>query len=478
MNATPSVTAEGVSHVNAPALIRTIGLWSLIIYGVGDMLGAGIYALIGKAAGKMGNALWVAFAASMVAALLTGLSYASLGSRYPRAAGVAYITHRAFHLQFLSYIVGLAVMASGLTSFATQSRTFAGYFWGMVSGEAKPGTALKLTEVNPAIAITIILAFIAVLTFINFWGMREAIWLNILCTFVEVSGLLFIILIGLRFLGGMNYLEVPPVAANSAPGALSIGLTLQGAVLTFYAFIGFEDMLNVAEEVKNPRRNFPIAVMAALGITTLIYMAVSITAVSVVPYAMLGKSDQPLVDVVKVAAPWFPPILFSLIALFAITNTALVNYIMGSRLVYGMARQGLVPRFLGAIHPARRTPHWAILCLMAIVIVLAIGGDISVLAAATSSLLLTVFIIVNGALIVLQHRPNEAKGAFEIPSICPALGIIVCAAILFHVRPTAENPTLLDDPRIIAGILLAGIAALYFIVRPKNITEEVLGELD
>jgi amino acid transporter len=239
-------------------------------------------------------------------------------------------------------------------------------------------------------------------------------------------------------------------------------------VLTFYSFIGFEDMINVAEEVKNPRRNFPIGIMAALAITTVIYMAVSITAVSVVRYADLNASNQPLVEVVKQAAPWFPPGAFSLIALFAITNTALVNYIMGSRLVYGMARQGFVPRALGAVHPLRRTPHVAILMLMVIVIVLALSGDISQLASATSALLLTVFIVVNGALIVLKRRPGEPQGAFEIPAAVPVCGILVCAAMLYHVKPEALRT---------AGALLAGIALLYLITRPKNITEETLTEV-
>jgi len=357
-------------------LLPTMGLAALVIYGVGDMLGSGIYALIGKAAGVMGNTIWLGFLTSMVAALLTGLSYASLGSRYPRAAGAAYVTQRAFRRSFLAYVVGLAVVASGLTSFSTQTRAFAGYFQGMVGMSIAP-------EV-------IILGFIAVLSFINFWGMREATWLNVLCTTVEVAGLVIVVLVGLRFWGGVNYMETP-VTASGAVTALGIPLILQGAVLTFYSFVGFEDMINVVEEVKNPRHVFPRAVVLALAITTVIYIAVSVTAVSVLPHAELAASEQPLVDVVRRAAPWFPPVAFSFISLFAITNTALLNYIMGSRMVYGMARQGLVPRALGNVHPTRRTPHIAVLALMAVVTVLAFVGDISSLARATSVLLLGVF---------------------------------------------------------------------------------------
>jgi basic amino acid/polyamine antiporter, APA family len=429
-----------------------MGLGALIVYGVGDMLGSGIYALIGKAAGVMGNAVWLAFLASMVAALLTGLSYASLGSRYPRAAGVAYVAHRAFGMPFLSYLLGLAVVASGLTSMATQSRAFAGYFLG----------PSDLSTLNPQLSTSaVIVAFIGVLTFINFWGMRESTWLNILCTTVEAGGLFLIVIVGVRFWGGeVNYLETPAAAAG---GGMTFPLILSGAVLTFYSFVGFEDMINVTEEVKNPARNFPIAVLSALGITTVIYIAVSLTAVSVVPHAELAASHQPLVEVVKRVAPWFPSRAFSFIALFAITNTALLNYIMGSRLVYGLARQGLVPGRLGAVHPHRHTPHVAIFTLSAIVLVLALSGNIAQLASATSVLLLGVFIIVNASLIMLKRRSDEPRGFFEVPVIVPALGIIVCAVILWHAKPAAL---------LTALVLLAGIACLYLVMRPQQVVED------
>jgi APA family basic amino acid/polyamine antiporter len=430
----------------APALARTMGLGALIIYGVGDMLGSGVYALIGKAAGVMGNAVWLAFLASMAAALLTGLSYASLGSRHPRAAGVSYIAQRAFRFPFLSYLLGLAVVASGMTSMATQARAFSGYLLGV----------LGIDGATPGAAVLVILAFVGVLTFINFWGMRESTWLNLLCTTVEAAGLFLIVAVGLRFWGGeINYLETPPAHGSSG---LTFPLVLSGAVLTFYSFVGFEDMLNVTEEVKDPVRNFPIAILAALGITTVIYIAVSVTAVSVVPYAELAASGQPLVEVMKRAAGWFPSGAFSFIALFAITNTALLNYIMGSRLVYGLARQGLLPGALGAVHAGRRTPHRAIFVLLIIVLVLALSGDVSQLASATSVLLLGSFMVVNAALIVLKGR-DEPHGRFEIPIIIPILGMITCGVILWHAKPAAL---------VTALALLGGIALLYFVMRPAR----------
>lgn len=425
-------------------LIPTLGLGALIAYGVGDMLGSGIYALIGKVAGTMGNAAWLAFLVSMVAALLTGLSYASLGSRYPRAAGAAYVTHRAFGRPFLSYLVGLAVMASGLTSMGVQSRTFAGYLSGLAPGLPQP---------------VIIIGFIAALTFVVIWGMRESTLLNLLCTAVEVSGLAIIIAVGLRFWGGVNYLELPPAPDGGVP-SLGLALLLQGAVLTFYSFIGFEDMINVVEEVKDPVRTFPRAVIGAQIVVTIVYLAVSVSAVSVVPHAELAVSEEPLVEVVRRAAPWFPPVLFSFIALFAITNTALLNYVMGSRLSYGMAAQGLLPRWIGAIHPTRHTPHRAALVLMGIVLVLALSGDVKPLAKATSVLLLSCFCVVNAALLVLQRRPGEPRGALEVPAAVPAGGGLVCLALLAH----AKRPEVL-----IALGLAALIVVLYLVMRPRQV---------
>ncbi|MFN3649620.1 MAG: APC family permease [Armatimonadota bacterium] len=461
-------TQTGGNGAVRPSLARHIGLGALIIYGVGDMLGAGIYSTIGKAAGTMGNAIWVAFLTSMVAAVLTGLSYASLGSRYPRAAGVAFVTQHAFYRPFLSYVVGLAVIASGLTSMATQARAFAGYGLGL-SGMKLPGAEGPLPSADPLLVTAAILVFIGALTFINFWGIRESVWLTVVCALVEVAGLVLIVAVGLRYWGGVNYFETPPPAPGAADGGLTLGLVLQGAVLTFYSFVGFEDMINVTEEVKDPRRNFPIAVLVSIAVVTVVYMLVSVTAVSVVPYAELNSSGQPLVEVVRRAAPAFPPGLFGLVALFAITNTALVNYIMGSRLVYGMARQGLLPRPLSAVHPVRRTPFTAILTLMVIVIVLAFVGSIGQLASATSVLLLCVFMVVNAALLVLQRRPDEPKGGFEIPSFVPVGGVLVCAVML-------SNAT--REALLTAGALLAGIVLLYLVMRPRNLTEEMLAEIE
>lgn len=429
------------------ALARNIGLFALIIYGVGDMIGAGIYGTIGVAAGKMGNAVWLAFVFSMIAALFTGLSYASLASRHPRAAGAAYVTERAFGWEFLSYVVGLAVVFSGLTSMAAGSRVFAQYLQPLVG--------------LPPLWL-LFLGFIGLLTLVNFIGIRECVWVNIVCTFVEVGGLLFVIGVSLPYFGSVNYLEVPASA-----GAISPGLVLSGAVLTFYAFVGFEDLLNLSEEVKNPQRNMPWGIVGAVACVTVVYILVSIAAVSVVPYSRLGDLSlgAPLAQITAVAAPWLPKNTYTFITLFAVANTALMNFIMGSRLMYGMAKQGLLPSALGTVHKSRRTPYVAILVLALMVSCLAFTGDIKDLASATSLLLLLVFALMNASLIVLKLRKGEQPGKFEIPLFIPILGCIVCFVLIGSRLASAGA-----DPKapLIALALIVLISILYFIMRPDR----------
>jgi APA family basic amino acid/polyamine antiporter len=443
---TPS---EPTASKTEEAMPRTMGLGALIIYGVGDMLGAGIYGLVGKGAHRLGNMVWLSFVVSMVAAIFTGLSYASLGSRHPRAAGAAYIVGRAFRLRPLAYVVGLVVLASGLTSLAAAARVSAGYVGAFVPGA-------------PPLAVSI--GFVVALALVTFMGMRESTWLNVICTTVEVGGLVFIIAVGASYWGSVDYTDARSVANPS--GDLSVGFLLSGAVLTFYAFVGFEDMLNVSEEVKDVKRNFPIGLLGALAITTLVYVGISITAISVVPHAELAASSGPLVEVSRKAAPWLPPTVYSAIAIFAVTNTALLNLVMGSRLVWGMARQGLLPKALTTLHPTRKTPHRAIAILTAVVVVLVLIGDISSLARATSVLILAVFTVVNASLIVLQRRKGEAKGALEVPTIVPVFGLCISLALIAG----AERAELL-----IAGALIAGAIATYFVVRP---TGDVTGDDD
>jgi len=314
------------------------------------------------------------------------------------------------------------------------------------------------------------------LALVNFWGIRESMWTNLLCTAVEVGGLIFVVIVGMRYWGDVNYLK--PAGDTPLFSGAGTFLILNGAVLTFYSFVGFEDMLNVAEEVKNPQKTMPRGLITALCIVTVLYIAISITAVSVVDAHKLGDEktyDLAFVQITNRAAPWLSPKAFTAITLFAVANTALINYIMGSRLMYGMARQGLLPAFLGKVHPKRRTPHFAIMVLLVLVLVLALAGDVGQLASATSLLLLGCFTLVNFSLIVLKRRPSEPHGHFEVPTIIPALGSVVCIALLLSrlLTPDKDGNYQWKAP-LIAIALASGIALLYLILRPKNITEETL----
>lgn len=433
--------AAGSTKPPTPSLRRTIGPFQMTLYAVGSMLGSGIYGLIGQAAGLVGNAVWLAFLAALVAALLTALSYASLGSRYPHAGGATYVVERAFGVPMLSFVVGLAVACSALTSVATQSRVFAANLAQLLGRSELPVSFL-------------ILGFLLFLAGLVLRGIRESMWVNVVSTCIEAAGLLIVVAVGLPFWGSVNYLETPPVADSGAD--MMALLVLQGAVLTFFAFIGFEDSINVAEECRDPQRTIPIGLIAAMMISALLYLAVAITAVSVVPWRELAEAPGPLTVVMARAAPSLPPAVFTVITLFAVANTALVNYITASRLIYGMSHQGLLPAVLGAVHPTRRTPHWAIAVLFVLLVPLSLIGTVGQLAAATVLMLLTVFSVVNFALLILKRRASEPVGLFEIHAAIPLLGAIVCV-VLVAVRVTTGDwraPAL-------AGAMLGGIVCTY-----------------
>lgn len=434
-----------VPHPVAATLRRSVGPFQLTLYGLGSMLGSGIYGLIGQAAGQTGNAVWLAFLVAMVAALLTALSYASLGSRYPRAGGAAYVVERAFGMPLLSFVVGLAVVCSGLTSIATQSQVFA----------VNLGAMLGLTFL-PVWAIAV--GFLLIVAGLVLRGIRESMWVNVVCTLIEAAGLLLVIAVGIPYWGSVNLLETPSLPGGDA----LIVLAIQGAVLTFFAFIGFEDTLNVAEECRDPQRTIPIALISAMVLGAMIYVAVAITAVSVVPWQELATAPAPLAEVMERAAPAIPALIFTGITLFAVGNTALVNYVTSSRMVYGMARQGLLPKGLGKVHDRTQTPHIATSALLVLLIPLAFFGSIAELASATVLLLLVVFAIVNGALLVLQGRIGEARGKFEVPRWVPALGVLVCIALIVVRVSTGDwrAPAL-------AGAMLVGIVGLHALMRRR-----------
>ncbi len=400
-------------------LVRVLGFWSIVAYGVGDILGAGIYALVGKIAGVAGGACWAAFLVSMGVAALTALSYAELSGRFPKSGGESYYAQEAFRSQGLALFIGWLVLCSGVVSMATVSRALGGYVHNFLPGISIP---------------VVILVFLVVLTGINMLGMRASSATNIVCTTIEITGLLLVIVVGVLYVARTGGLHVV------MPGTASVPWTavFQGGALAFFAFIGFEDMVNVSEEVKTPERTLPKAILFALGLAGTIYIIIALLAVSVIPPAELAASSAPLLDVVRRAAPWVPVGLFTVIAMFAISNTALLNFVMGSRLIYGMAQQRLLPAALGTVHPTRHTPHIAIGVIAVAAILLALSGTLAFLAGTTSVLLLAVFFLVNLSLIVIQRRPRPAAG-FRVPAAIPIAGACASLGLMLFVQPDAAK---------------------------------------
>ncbi len=431
-------------------LLPKMGAPMLALYGLGSMVGAGIYGLVGRAAGLLGGAVWTSFVVAMAAALLTGLSYAALGARYPQAGGTAYVIDRAFRTRLLSYTAGFCVVASGLTSMATGSRIVAANVLGLFGLPAPSDSTLTLIAV----------IYLALLCVVVWRGLKESLWFNALCTFIEVSGLVFVIAMGARFWGSADLLEFPTAQAWYETGAL----ILQSAVLTFFAFIGFEDILNVSEEVRDPKRNVPIGLIAAMLGATALYLGVAITAVSVVPWQELSTAPAPLGAVMERAAPWLPAVVYTVITIFAVANTALINYVMGSRLIFGMARQGLLPKLLASIHPTRNTPHYATVAMFIAATALILAGDVSQLASATVILLLGVFILMNTAQVILMRRPGEPPAAIRLPIAVPIVAALICTVMLVS-RATGDL-----RPLQIAGMVVLVIQVVYFATRKSHRT--------
>jgi basic amino acid/polyamine antiporter, APA family len=433
---TPHPEAE-TPDSETEALKRVFGLTTLAIYGVGDILGAGIYAVVGKIAGLSGSLVWASFLLAMLVAALTALSYAELGSRLPKSGGVAYFVHTAFQREWLSMLVGWVMFCTCLVSMATLSIAFAGY----------------LNAFLPVIPTwATVLALFAGLTFVNFRGMKESSALNIVCTTMEVSGLIIVILVSAAFLLGGN---VSPVT-HTLPDGSAIGVTaiLQGAALAFYAFIGFEDIVNVAEEVKNPEQTVPKAILLALSIAAVIYMLVSWLATRVLTPAELSASGAPLLDVVRRAQPNFPAVVFTIFALFAVLNTALLNFVTASRLLYGMAREGLLPAWLGKLHPVRRTPYRTFLVILPVAIVLALSGTLQFLAGTTATLLLVMFCLVNVSLLIIQRRQPLNPGGLRVPGLVPAFALVSNLILIAFASPASH---LLALTFVAIGLLLIGL---------------------
>ncbi|OJF97530.1 APC family permease [Pararhizobium antarcticum] len=410
-------TTESGTAGKQPELKRVMGPGLLLLFIIGDILGTGIYALTGQVAAEVGGVVWLPFLVAFVVALLTAFSYLELVTKYPQAAGAALYTHKAFGVHFLTFIVAFAVMSSGITSAATASRAFAANF--------SAGLGMDMGEAG---VIAVAVLFIALVAAINFRGVGESVKLNVVLTVIELSGLLLIIAIGFWAIGhgqgdvSRIWTFVPPEGSSGVFWPVVAATTL-----AFFAMVGFEDSVNMAEECKNPSKIFPKVLLGGLLITGAIYMLVSISAITLVSAEDLGEGETPLLKVVQAGAPGFPISIFGLITMLAVANSALINMMMASRLLYGMGREGVIPAVLGRVHKSRHSPYIAILFTTALAIALiTLAGGVPELGGTTALLLLCVFAVVNIAVLVLRRDTVEHKH-FRTPTIVPILGAITCA---------------------------------------------------
>lgn len=396
-------------------LARVLGLGALIIYGVGDILGAGIYAIIGKIAGLSGPLTWLSFAIALFIVFLTALCYCELVSRFPKSGGVSIYIQEAFERNWLSILVGLLLFSATILSMSTLSQAFVGY--------------LKTFGFNiPRWAGTS--GFFIVMIVINVRGIKQSSLANIISTTIEVAGLIIVLALGLWYLLNTN------MAITHLQNHPDIKNILKGTALAFFAFTGFEDLVNIAEEVKKPERSLPRAILTSLVIAGFLYVAVSWTSTSIIPAEMLAKADGPLLEVVSKAYPPMPVYIFSIIAIFAIFNTALLNYVTASRLLYGMSEAKLLPRFFQILHHKYQTPYVAIFTIFPLILLLGLVGTLGGLARFTSAIVLAVFSLSSIALIKIKSGDSTSHGHyFRIPLFVPwvALGLNLTAIVFLIV---------------------------------------------
>lgn len=402
---------------NAPVtesapLKRSLSLPLITFYGLGTIIGAGIYVLIGKVAGLAGLYAPVAFLLAAVLALLTGLSYAELAARYPRSAGAALYVHEGLGRRQLSVLVGVLIILTGLVSAATLASGFAGYLKVFVE---VPDWAAKA-------------ALILVLGGLAAWGIAESVWAAAVVTVIEVGGLLYMLTIT-----GGNLADLPARLPELLPPFETVAWQgiLLGTFLAFYAFIGFEDMVNVAEEVKDPRRNLPRAIILSLVIVTLLYMLVALVAVLTLPLAELSATTAPFA-LLYTHVTGESPVLIGVVSLVAVVNGALIQIIMASRVLYGMSHEGWIPRAFCQVHARTRTPLLATALVTVLVTTLALGFPLVGLARATSLIMLVAFAFVNLSLVRIQRRDPHPPGVRTYPSWVPWLGLLTASGFVLY----------------------------------------------
>ncbi|HET6652090.1 MAG TPA: APC family permease, partial [Nocardioides sp.] len=434
------VSSERTGH-EQHELKRVMGPKLLLLFIVGDILGAGVYAVTGDIAGEVGGVAWLPFLVAFTVATLTAFSYLELVTKYPQAAGAALYTHKAFGVHFVTFLVAFTVVCSGITSASTSSNLLAA---NLLAGldETIGGVPTSTTAV-----LLVALGFMLLLAAINLRGVGESVKFNVVLTLVEITALAIVILIGFWAMAS-NGVDVSRVVVfeNASDRGMFAAVTVATAI-AFFSMVGFEDSVNMVEECHEPEKIFPRTMLTGLGIAVVIYMLVAISVVMVLPIGDIQNFDGEtgiLLEVVKQGAPGFPvSTVFPFLTVFAVANTALINMLMASRLIYGMARQDVLPRSLGRVLPGRRTPWSAIafttLLAFGLIWVVTEQSESSIvesLAGTTGLLLLVVFTIVNVACLVLRGDKTTER-VFKAPTVIPVIGAVGCA---FLTGPWARDP--------------------------------------
>jgi APA family basic amino acid/polyamine antiporter len=444
-------------------LKRVMGPKLLLLFIIGDILGAGVYAVTGQMAGTVGGVVWLPFLLAFVVATLTALSYLELVTKYPQAAGAALYTHKAFGIHFVTFLVAFAVICSGITSASTSANVLAQNLTGglVINGwlDEAPGTG----------TITIIaMAFMILLALINLRGVGESVKFNVILTLVEMTALFIVIGVGFWAMAqGDGDLGRITTFDDLQDKGLFMAVTLATSV-AFFAMVGFEDSVNMVEECQEPHKIFPRTMLTGLGVAVIIYMLVAVAVVSVLTPTELETINESegraLLEVVSKGAPDFPiDRVFPFLAVFAVANTALINMLMASRLLYGLAKQDVLPRTLANVSPNRRSPWVGILFSTALALGLiwwvATQSDspvVTALSSTTALLLLAVFTVVNVACLVLRN--DGIEGFFRSPGPTPVLAAVLCIALI--VIPWGERDTMIY--KVAGGMLGLGVVLWVF----------------
>ena len=392
------------------SLKRSLSLPLVTLYGLGNILGAGIYVLVGKVAGVAGYGTALSFLIAMFVAGLTAFSYMELAGRFPVSASVSVYLHKAFGQRWLSVLIGLAMVAGGVASAAALAQGFAGY--------------LNIFVTVPTIIASV--GLLLVIGLIAAKGIGESAVVAAVFTVVEITGLLLVIWAGKGALGNISsadFVRIDPT--------LGISGVVAGAFLAFYAFIGFEDLVNVAEEVKNPRRTMPLAILFSLIISTILYLLVVVVSIAVVPPAELASSTAPLSMVYERSGANHAVIL-SVIGITAAINGVVVQVIMGSRILYGLSKQGWLRPEFSKVNKTTKTPLFATALIVGLMIVATVLLPLVSLAKVTSLLILSIFTLVNASLFVIKRRQKRHDGYITVPLAIPALGVITSSGLILY----------------------------------------------